>query len=145
MTAKICNCVEYHFVRHETERICTDKDYRCVLRIRSTLTNEDSVYFKSCNCLPGCNSIDYELIVVNERLATTNLLQLSNYSLTSVYFADDEYVGYKRFANFEAVEFLSKLGGFLGLFLGVSIMSAVEFLYFFTLRFFDNLWLNNAH
>lgn len=80
--------------------------------------------------------------MVKNRLAPVNNSILS-YASASIYFDDDEYIAYKRFASFGTVSFLSNIGGLLGLFLGVSVLSIVEFLYFFTLRFIDNLWFDN--
>lgn len=108
------------------------------------MADEDSEYFKACNCLPDCNLIDYEFSFINERLAPTNLSKTHIFASTSVYFDDNEYIAYKRFENYGTVAFLSNLGGLLGLLLGVSVLSIVEFLYFFTVRFISNLWLNNS-
>jgi hypothetical protein len=57
-----------------------------------------------------------------------------------VYFDDVEYIAYRRYASFGTVTLLSNIGGLLGLFLGVSVLSVIETIYFFTLRFIDDLW-----
>jgi amiloride-sensitive sodium channel len=62
------------------------------------------------------------------------------FASATIYFDDDEYIAYKRYASYETVAFLSNIGGLLGLFLGVSIFSFVEILYFLTLRLVGNWW-----
>jgi acid-sensing ion channel, other len=62
----------------------------------------------------------------------------------SIYFADDEFIVLKRSATFGTVTFLSNIGGLLGLFLGVSVLSAVEVFYFFVIRFINNLWWSQS-
>jgi Amiloride-sensitive sodium channel len=61
-------------------------------------------------------------------------------SSVSIYFADDEFFVSKRYLSFGNVTILSKVGGLLGLFLGISILSLIEFFYFFVIRFLNNLW-----
>lgn len=61
------------------------------------------------------------------------------YSL-SVYFGSDGFVAYKRFESYGAVGLLSKIGGLLGLFFGLSMLSIIETVYFFTLRFLVDFW-----
>lgn len=61
-------------------------------------------------------------------------------SFVSIYFGSEEYSGYKRYASYGTVSLLSNIGGLLGLFLGISFLSVVETIYFFTLRFFNDLW-----
>lgn len=107
------------------------------------MRDEDSSSFKACNCLPDCNSIDYEFSLSHERFEMTNYSRLHIASAT-ISFDGDEFIAYKRFTNHGTVAFLSNIGGLLGLFLGVSVLSIVEFLYFFTLRLINNLHFNNS-
>jgi acid-sensing ion channel, other len=60
-----------------------------------------------------------------------------------IYFANDEFIVYRRYAAFGAVTFLSNIGGLLGLFLGASFLSAVEVFYFFVIRLINNSWWKN--
>lgn len=63
-----------------------------------------------------------------------------NRSMTTFYLADDEFIVYRRFANFGNVNLVANIGGLLGLFLGVSVLSVVEVFYFFVIRLINNLW-----
>lgn len=59
----------------------------------------------------------------------------------SISFRENEFLGYQRVLRSERATLLSHIGAFLWLFLGASALSVVEVIYFFTLRFFNNLWI----
>ena len=59
---------------------------------------------------------------------------------SSFYFGGDAFVAYKRYETYGRVALLSNIGGLLGLFLGISLLSVIEIIYFFTLRFIDDFW-----
>jgi acid-sensing ion channel, other len=106
------------------------------------LLDEDSVAFKSCDCLPDCNFVDFSFEVRQDKInidRSKKLLNLTSASVT-VTFDDDEFIAYRRYASYGTVTFLSNIGGLLGLFLGISVLSFIETIYFFTLRFIDDLW-----
>lgn len=100
---------------------------------------------KACNCLPDCNSIEYEIKVVETKFQhKDHYVTFGNvsYYVGSTYygglafsFGDTEYHAIARYSNHASTEFLSDIGGLLGLFLGVSVLSFVEIIYFFVLRF----------
>jgi amiloride-sensitive sodium channel len=49
-------------------------------------------------------------------------------------YKDSEYFALLRFQPFKLVDFLSYVGGILGLFAGISVLSIVELFYYFTLK-----------
>lgn len=51
-----------------------------------------------------------------------------------------EYFATVRFQNINTVEFLSYVGGILGLFAGISVLSIFEIFYFVTLRWIVDGW-----
>lgn len=105
---------------------------------------EDPAEIKSCDCLPDCNSIDYTVNVIGTEMKREDHYvewnNVSYYMDSSYYgglffsFGDTEYMAVKRYANHESVSFLCNVGGLLGLFLGVSVMSLIEIFYFFVVR-----------
>jgi acid-sensing ion channel, other len=119
--------------------MCFPWDLECISTLEKTLVNKDSSTVKSCDCLPECNSIEYEFEVREAKLLQKNGSQNLT-AAVSVYFGDDEYIAYRRYANYGTVTFLSNIGGLLGLFLGISVLSIIETISFFTLRFIDDLW-----
>lgn len=95
---------------------------------------------ESCGCLPECNKIDYNFEVIEERESLRDYFFM-NIS-ASIYFADNEFIAYKRYESYGTVSLLSNIGGLLGLFLGISVLSVFEVVYFVTLRLFHDLWFN---
>jgi hypothetical protein len=53
-----------------------------------------------------------------------------------VRFKENEFVTMERIIVFTIVDFLSCIGGILGLFAGISVLSLFEIFYFFSLRVF---------
>lgn len=85
---------------------------------------------ENCNCLPTCNSLIYHLkyfprddendsIVINVKMNTDNMIL------------------FRRYQQFSFSDAVSYVGGLLGLFAGISVLSIVEIFYFFTLRLFN--------
>lgn len=104
------------------------------------MARKDSKILKSCNCSPECNEIKYDYNVVKSDFVDENITGGIFSTAASIYFGDDEFTAYKRFESYGTVQLLSNIGGYLGLFLGLSVLSVVEFVYFFTLRFVNDLW-----
>ena len=102
--------------------------------------DENSAAFETCNCVPECNSIDDEIDFIINRMEVNDSQLLSASVL--VHFSDNEILAYKRFESPGTVGLLSNIGGVLGLFLGISVLSIIETIYFFTLRFIENLMLD---
>lgn len=60
-------------------------------------------------------------------------------SSVTVFFRDHEVVTLKRSEKYTYTDFLAICGGLLGLFLGVSALSIIEFIYYSTLRLYWTL------
>lgn len=104
--------------------------------------------YKSCGCLSDCNAITYDFDITIGKISAKFLQNYTNerhFMLESevlVFYSDNEYVGFRRVLRSEVGGFLANFGAFLWLFLGASVLSIVEVIYFFTLRFFNNLWID---
>ncbi|XP_061379370.1 pickpocket protein 28-like isoform X2 [Danaus plexippus] len=59
---------------------------------------------------------------------------LVSISRVSIFFKEDQFITSRRSELYGQTEFLANVGGLLGLFLGFSILSLAEILYFLTLR-----------
>lgn len=115
----------------------------CYKIIEKAGVDEEGETLKACDCLPSCNSIDYDFNEFHVKIKNQDEGNITR-SLLLVYFTDDEFIVLKRYASFGTITLLSNLGGFLGLFLGVSVLSFVEVFYFFVVRFLNNLWWKGA-
>uniref|UniRef100_A0A182UKS5 Pickpocket n=1 Tax=Anopheles melas TaxID=34690 RepID=A0A182UKS5_9DIPT len=143
-----CGCVLYYLPKlYEDTKICSRANARCYEQIRSSIAFSANTSI-SCSCLPGCFEISYvpdltttELQVGRFDIRETLLDHVKDEvyakeNLALVYiFVKDTY--YRSFTKGELVgftDFLSNVGGLLGLFLGFSIISLIEVIYFVTLR-----------
>lgn len=138
------------------------------------LKNDSVNTFRAnCNCLPSCTYIKYEADIDRTRFNWTHILRSfnafqKNYSeyvegdfychlmfsvrffhriqasVLSVYFASHDVTTLQRTESLTFLNFLGTCGGLLGLFLGVSVLSIIEFIYFLTLRLFWTFWRSRS-
>lgn len=57
----------------------------------------------------------------------------------TIFFKTPQVITYKRAELYTATNILAIGGGLLGLFLGISAMSVIEFIYYFTIRMYWNI------
>lgn len=57
----------------------------------------------------------------------------------SIFFKENQFITSKRSELYGQTDFLANCGGLLGLFMGVSLLSIVEVIYYCTLRLWCNL------
>lgn len=103
-----------------------------------------------CKCWSTCDSLVYEaqpryarLTTVNERKYDEDDVSHRSNEIAGVYemakikikFKESEFPAMKRSELYGLTDFIANCGGLLGLFMGVSILSFVEIIYFFTVRF----------
>ncbi|XP_037039198.1 pickpocket protein 28-like [Bradysia coprophila] len=138
-TLKQCGCVTYHMPHFGDTQIC-GADLKCYWESSRKLfipvfnDEDDDIHalIDDCDCLPTCTQLSYAIQVT----------PLSNVDATAG--ETPIYVSYKnpffkkdiRSELHSLSEFFSNCGGSLGLFLGVSIFSIIELLYFCTVRLY---------
>ena len=66
----------------------------------------------------------------------------SNLAILHVFYEKDHLVRYERQELYSLTDFFSNIGGVFGLCLGLSNVSFVELIYFFTLRYLFNKIMN---
>lgn len=121
-----------------------------IANLNVTNNPESSEKFR-CKCWSTCDSLAYEaqprysrLTTVNERKYDEGDVSHRSDEMVGVYemakikikFKESEYPAMKRSELYGLTDFIANCGGLLGLFMGVSILSFVEIIYFFTVRFF---------
>ncbi|CAH2105174.1 unnamed protein product [Euphydryas editha] len=105
----------------------------------------------NCQCLPSCTSIDYgeeisqgnfnvEAVANAYNLSFNKEKQGDSYTQVKIYFKEAQFIKVQRSELYGQTDFLANCGGLLGLFLGFSILSVVEILYFLTLRIYCLCW-----
>lgn len=62
-----------------------------------------------------------------------------SYAYIMLFFKEDQFIALKRAELFGITDFIASCGGLLGLFMGVSLLSLVEIIYFCTIRWIYRL------
>jgi acid-sensing ion channel, other len=68
----------FHFIGGDKTDLCQEIDYNCFINVLWMVYDESSESFKRCNCLPSCNSIDYN-IEVQKTLHGTHPAEAENF------------------------------------------------------------------
>ena len=62
-------------------------------------------------------------------------------AIANIYFSKKRIMKYVKENKMSSFDFLSQIGGSIGLAMGISIISLVEFIYWFTIRLFRTMWV----
>lgn len=84
---------------------------------------------KECPCPPKCRDITSSIHFIN----TVQPLQVPNYTIVR-YFPENEVLEEQEYWGYTSGAFICDLGGALGLFLGISILTLAEMLEFCILK-----------
>uniref|UniRef100_A0A182QC31 Pickpocket n=1 Tax=Anopheles farauti TaxID=69004 RepID=A0A182QC31_9DIPT len=161
-TLHLCGCVQFSMPRAEGVNICGIEKLDCcdeadaILQEQglSVTENSSKMVLQACNCLPGCSYLHYKTEISQahfdwRRLTSTIHLfeqELNHSQLSSlmVYYKESEFIAINRRQLFGLNDFIANCGGILGLFMGVSLLSIVEILYYFTMKPLINHWLKRS-
>ncbi|KAG5673244.1 hypothetical protein PVAND_003307 [Polypedilum vanderplanki] len=120
-----------------TEKYCR---LECMIPIlerkQEQLENNEKFSFKqNCSCLPTCDSIEYHVDVYpSDDGADDNETFVINVRMNT-----DNMILFRRYQQFSFSDAISYVGGLLGLFAGISVLSIVEIFYFITLRLLNDI------
>ncbi|KRF94123.1 pickpocket protein 28 [Drosophila mojavensis] len=162
-----CGCVKFSMPRSLDMPVCSENKIHCyhmaerellvrefhrVRKLNAKGASSDGRPMETaCNCMPACTSLVYNAETsqanfdLHEMLAAegdTDFLRDypgSQMSRLSIYFKQNQFITSKRSELYGVTDFLANCGGIFGLFMGFSILSLVEVVYYFTLRFGVNL------
>lgn len=102
--------------------------------------NDNLTSFRNaCNCLPACTSIEYHGDIDRVKFKWQAFIKDDgnrSFSKLTVVFRDLHVNTLRRIEMQTFTDFLAICGGLMGLFLGVSVLSIIEFIYYFTLRLY---------
>lgn len=147
-TLRRCGCVHHSMPRRFDEPACNLTQQDCYQRgKRSTLihTMEKSLNTSqnflqhgktACGCLPACTSLEYEGEISVDELRNFGQTKIDRYfrTVVTIFFKHDDFIYSKRSELYSFTDFIANFGGILGLFLGVSLLSIVEVIYFIAFR-----------
>ncbi|XP_059608088.1 pickpocket protein 28-like [Phlebotomus argentipes] len=149
-TLVFCGCVYFYMPRNSSVPICGPSAKSCLEQSLILIDRPDAVVNFTppiCNCMPGCvsltyntdlthSAIDYDaLATVDERFSDPSTKKFHIYVM--IYFNENKFYAMQRSELFGQTDFISSVGGFLGLFMGISVLSLVELIYFGTVRWFQ--------
>ncbi|CRL02114.1 CLUMA_CG015356, isoform A [Clunio marinus] len=148
-----CSCIHFSMPRLKGDAVCdSNRSLTCFDEAKKNLmqkTMEESLQTSTsyddrgrmtCDCLPACTSLQYEGEISHDdiryfgRYKTTDAFRSS----VTIFFKDDDFIFSKRSELYSFTDFIANFGGILGLFLGVSILSIVEIIYFVAFRKLDD-------
>ncbi|XP_018335267.1 pickpocket protein 28 [Agrilus planipennis] len=162
-TLKACDCVGYHMPHTEDTKICGSKKLVCMHEAQVSLlknqveyglkksgsNDEDSSDRYTCDCLPACTSLiynaetsqaDFNWQKVFESYKV-NFSEFPGVQMTRVtlFFKEQQFINSERNELYGHTDFFANCGGLLGLFMGFSVLSVVEIIYFLSLRIICNI------
>ncbi|RZC41681.1 ASC domain containing protein [Asbolus verrucosus] len=159
-TLNICGCVNFFMPRENGTEICGTGSISCMKEaekmmqmIDLSLKIENMPFLDlelNCDCLPICSDLSYDVETSqtdwdwNMLLhARRNLPRVDNAHLSSItiFFKSDNFITSERNELYGPLDFLSNVGGLLGLFTGFSVLSLMEILYFLSVRIICNKYL----
>ncbi|XP_055847339.1 pickpocket protein 19-like isoform X3 [Episyrphus balteatus] len=136
---RYCNCTLDLLFPQGKYPVCQASDFLCIYKHKDFFRytkrkGEDEYVFNrhpgmTCKCFRNCISLNY----INEVRPTylpANTLNSSSYVDLDVYYRFDSIVLYRTSLVFSWLDLVVSFGGIAGLFLGCSLISAVEILYF---------------
>ena len=148
-TEEACGCTLYYMPRKFTNgsKICNRKKANCYEKVLYNIASS-MVEEYSCNyCLPACFEINYGREISSSKLGTGDFITAEaikkrgdahyirdNLAIIHIFFIDNAYGGFTKSELIGFTEFLSNTGGLLGLFMGFSVISLIEIIYFLSLR-----------
>lgn len=83
--------------------------------------------------------------VINCFTLLSYLCSNMSYAYIMLFFKEDQFISLKRAELFGITDFIANVGGLLGLFMGVSLLSIVEIIYFCTIRWIYRLKAQRRH
>ncbi|XP_072939809.1 sodium channel protein Nach-like [Epargyreus clarus] len=129
LSLKYCKCVPHFYRAIGSERTCNVEGLKCLSKRKHelyTLTTSDGKRI-NCGCLSNCDEVNYVIQsnMIQPWFLGTNL----QWGLVTY-----PRMRYRRDLIFGFTDVLVSVGGMAGLFLGCSVLSFMEIVYFLTLR-----------
>ncbi|XP_034832228.2 sodium channel protein Nach-like [Maniola hyperantus] len=149
---KTCQCNDHFMVGATEEEHCNITGMACLHDNFAYLTALKPPWAQRpglvCDCLPSCNETEINVI---EDMALPLHTENSKEAHVEIILAYLPTERFKRNVVRSRLDLVVSLGGTAGLFVGASLLSFVELIFFFTVRLINNVWIekrkqnNNVH
>lgn len=144
-----CACIKFNMPHDNHTKICTQHETQCIVdAIDQFSTTERIKSDFPCDCRPTCNILKYDMDITSAIFNFKQVFEAYDKSLDgefpqammsrlSVYFKDDHFtLRTLTNENQRWSEVAAKIGGIIALFLGASLISAIELFYWILRRVF---------
>ncbi|VEN36159.1 unnamed protein product [Callosobruchus maculatus] len=124
----------------ECEAICNITEIPCLLNVKSDRAK--TVKHSLCNCMPQCEDDFYDILSTTSKLEYNQSMcvhTLNDHVVVNIFFLGQTQTIYLRDTVTSTVYLLSSFGGVYGLFIGCSIITIIEIIYYCFFRFVVNL------
>ncbi|KAG5683737.1 hypothetical protein PVAND_013002 [Polypedilum vanderplanki] len=136
-TLKVCGCVKFSMPRTKGTPICDIDKGDCYYNAMLQWPKDGENSHRPCNCLETCNSIKYNILYSKDSFFSDYTgpsplmdMKRGTYSVFLIRTRNHVIDEYENFAEYRLQNFVADFGGLMGLFLGCSIISLVELIYF---------------
>ncbi|KAH8384875.1 hypothetical protein KR093_011234 [Drosophila rubida] len=148
-----CGCVKFWMPKPLDVPVCGVADISCynaaqdelnaLLQNQTMRKTVDSSVTVMCECMPACTSLEYNFEISRAFYSAEKTIRAfrENYEHTdsigsrlTVYFKEHQFTAIKRTILFGVSTLISNCGGIFGLFMGISSLSFIELVYFFSMR-----------
>ncbi|XP_055382437.1 pickpocket protein 28-like [Condylostylus longicornis] len=136
-TLNMCNCVSFYLPRTKNTPVCNVEQKNCLREAMKEMAIKESFDINNqCDCLAACNTIYYEMEVSQSELVDErNSTKTDLFASVTLFFKEDQFWTSKRSELYSMTEVVANIGGVLGLFMGISVLSVFELIYFIMLHF----------
>jgi hypothetical protein len=117
-------------IRNQSTKICSPNERDCYEKAH----NDFLIQKDFCKCFEPCSNIKYEFEVINLELIRSRENKISTELKARIRFNSQFFLQFFRKQQFNILNFISFVGGILGLFAGFSAISFIELIYWFTVR-----------
>ncbi|XP_026850675.1 pickpocket protein 19 [Drosophila persimilis] len=143
----LCKCspsVFFPVTDKDNFTVCRPSDFKCLHDNRLTFSVErhpqedeyvDNLYKESmiCNCFISCTQLIFDRVFSSSTLDNNDTHTELGTIRLDIFYQSGWFIQYHTNMRFTFVELLASFGGIIGLFLGASLLSAFELVYFFTI------------
>uniref|UniRef100_A0A1B6M6K4 Pickpocket protein 28 n=1 Tax=Graphocephala atropunctata TaxID=36148 RepID=A0A1B6M6K4_9HEMI len=156
-----CGCVPFYLPRYRDDPMCGPAKQNCYKQVIDDITKFVDPETSKCDCLPSCFETEYKISVTklpkqfSSASVKANTYRDSvfseeesgfrnNFAEFTIQYQTHQVTALMRVATFRFIDFLANIGGLLGFFLGFSVLSLFEIIYFFIIRVYNKKRTNRG-